>query len=57
MKLSYCLLQGMTEAKVCSLKELGLWPKAEAEGMKFCKFCPQNSFSSPNSEVDLLTIC
>ena len=56
--------QSMTEAVFLTLgrsrnsyfKKLGLRPRAEAEaeGMKFCKFCPRNSFSSPNSEVECI---
>ena len=35
-------------------KKLGIPPKTEAEGTKFCKFPPQNSFSSHKSEVECI---
>ena len=57
--------QSMTEAVFLTLgqsrsshfKKLGLRlkAKAEAEGTKFCKFCPWNSFRSHNSEVECIS--
>ena len=64
--------QGLTEDVFLTLgwsrsshfKKWCLWPKtlAKVEGIKFCKFCPRNSFCSPNSEEECIkynfvTIC
>ena len=44
----------LRQSRSFHFKKLGLQPKAEAEGTKFCKFHPQNPFSSHKSEVECI---
>ena len=44
----------LRQSRSFHFKKLGLQPKAEAEGTKFCKFYPRNFFSSHKSEVECI---